>query len=200
MKKEIVSDIKFLGILFLVIIGICLYASYTNKNQKTDAEKFKEEYQNVEEDNLFVYKTEEEIIKILEGGTGVVFLGFPECKWCQTYAPLLNEAVKEAGLEEIYYYNIKEIRKENTENYQKIVSILKEHLLKDNEGNERVYVPDVSIVKQGKILGHDNETSVIEEGITPEEYWTNDKKQLLKDKLIQMIDDAALIKCTGCDE
>lgn len=200
MKKEIVNDIKFLGILFLVITGVCLYAAYTNKGLKTDAEKFKEEYQNVEEDNLFVYKTEEEIIKILEGGTGIVFLGFPECEWCQAYAPLLNESAKESGLEEIYYYNIKESRKKNTENYQKIVSILKNYLLKDNEGNERVYVPDISIVKQGEILFHDNETSVMEEGITPEKYWTDDKKQQLKDKLIQMIDDAALIKCTGCDE
>lgn len=200
MKKEVLNDIKFLGILFLVVIGVCLYTAYTNKNTKTDAEKFKEEYETVAEDNLFVYKSEEEIIKILEGGTGVVFLGFPECKWCQAYAPLLDEAAKEAGLEKIYYYNIKDIRSENTENYQKIVSILKEQLLKDEEGNERVYVPDVTIVKQGEIKGHDNETSVISGEITPEEYWTDDQKQALKDKLIQMIENAELTKCTSCDE
>ena len=151
MKKETLNDLKFLGILLAVIVGICLYTAFTSKNEVSDAKKFSLDYTEVGEDNIFVYRTDEEIIKILEGGTGIVFFGFPECPWCQAYAPMLNEVAKESGIEEIYYYNIKDIRKANTENYQKIVSILKDYLPKDKVGNERVTVPDVTIVKEGKL-------------------------------------------------
>lgn len=200
MKKETLNDLKFLGILLVVIVGICLYTAFTSKNEVSDAKKFSLDYTEVGEDNIFVYRTDEEIIKILEGGTGIVFFGFPECPWCQAYAPMLNEVAKESGIEEIYYYNIKDIRKANTENYQKIVSILKDYLPKDKEGNERVTVPDVTIIKEGKILSHDNETSVIDGEITPSEYWTEEKKNDLKNRLKTMIEKANLNSCTTCDE
>ena len=45
------------------------------------------------------------IVKILEHGTGVVYLGFPECPWCQAYVPMLNEVADIEGLEKIYYFN-----------------------------------------------------------------------------------------------
>ena len=50
--------------LLIVTIIICLVITGC-KNQISDAEKFKEEYSQVGEYNVFVYKNEEEIIKIL---------------------------------------------------------------------------------------------------------------------------------------
>ena len=47
-----------------------------------------------------------EIIKIMKNGTGVVYLGFPECPWCQSYVKMLNEVAKDVGIEKIYYYNV----------------------------------------------------------------------------------------------
>ena len=74
------------------------------QEQETDSQKFAKEYSTVTEDNYFVYRNAEEIIKILEHGTGVVYLGFPECPWCQAYVPMLNEVSDVEGLEKIYYY------------------------------------------------------------------------------------------------
>lgn len=182
----------------LILIGICAYLMLKNDAKIEDNIKFKNEYNSVSENNVFVYRDSDEIIKILEKGTGVVFMGFPECPWCQAYAPMLNEVAKEVGIEKIYYCNIKKDRLSNSSNYQKIVELLKGNLLYDDEGNDRIYVPDVTIVKNGIIIGHNNETSVVttDDG-TPSEYWTEEKiknlKEVLKAYLIQ-------IKDTSCHD
>ena len=85
--------------------------------EETDSKKFKEEYPQVSEFNMFTYKSADDIIKILEHGTAIVYLGFPECPWCQAYVPMLNEVADSEGLEKIYYYNILNDRKDNTDNY-----------------------------------------------------------------------------------
>ena len=136
----------------------------------------------------------------MEKGIGVVYLGFPECPWCEAYVPYLNEIAKEEGIEKIYYYNIKEDRNNNTEGYQKIVKILKEHLSCDEEGNERIYVPNVSFHIRGKVIGFNNETSLDMGEVTPNEYWQEDKVQALKEELRKSFKQIyiALNACTEC--
>lgn len=149
-------------------------------------------------DNIFVYKTEDEIINILESGSGIVYLGFPECPWCQTYTVYLNEVAKENGIEKIYYLNIKEMRSNNTENYQKIVKLLDSILEKDENGNKKVYVPQVVFVKKGEIMAGDNETSMISNG-TPSDYWNSDKIANFKQKISGYIQKSELNYCTSCN-
>ena len=92
---------------YLLIIPILLVLLLTGcKKTMTDAEKFAEEYKTMTEYNYYVYKDINEIIKILEHGTGAVYLGFPECPWCSAYVPMLNEVADINGLEKIYYYHI----------------------------------------------------------------------------------------------
>ena len=136
-KNDIIAVIIVLGFLGL----ISFY--YLNLTKVTDASKFKEEYSRVSEDNVFVYRTDKEIIDILKHGTGIVYLGFPECPWCQAYVSYLDEVAKETKIEKIYYLNILEIRKNNTKEYQEIVSLLDNYLSYDEEGKKRIYVPAV---------------------------------------------------------
>lgn len=188
----IVIGIALIGLIIFLII-------HNTKNNIPDNEKFANEYTEVGQNNVFVYKSADEIIKILEGGTGIVYLGFPECPWCQAYVPMLNEVAKEEGIEKIYYYNIREARKENSKDYQKIVKIVKNFLMKDDEGNERIFVPDVYAVKNGKILSNNNETSVMDSDITPSQYWTDDKKTELKLTLKNIISDVYNNTCKTCN-
>lgn len=194
------NKILFIIIGAIILIGAAaVYFLYFYDN-RTDAVKFSDEYTTVSEDNLFVYKTSSEIVDILENGTGVVFLGFPECPWCQAYAPYLNDSAKEAGAEEIYYLNIRSIRENNTNDYKKIVELLGDSLLYDEEGKHRVFVPDITIVKDGVVIGHNNETSVVsDEDGTPKEYWTEEKVNTLKTSLIDMIKKVAPTSCTTCE-
>ena len=146
-----------------------------------------------------MYRNADEIIKILEGGTGLVYLGFPECPWCQAYVPILNEVAKEEGVEKIYYFNIREDRQKNSKEYQKIVKLVKNFLMKDDEGNERIFVPDVYAVRDGKILAHNNETSVIDSDITPSAYWTDAKKSAIKAEFKAMIEQVYSNVCKTCN-
>lgn len=163
----------------------------------TDAERFAESYSEVEKDNIFKIKNAKDIIDILEQGTGIVFFGFPRCPWCQTYAPMLNNLAKSYGAEEIYYFNIYEDRERNTENYQKIVSLLKDYLQYDNTGKKRVYVPEVVFVVEGKIIGNDHETSKDTLGLQdPGEYWTEARVSAWKEKLGSLIE--KVVAKSGC--
>ena len=200
--KDKKTKLILLIVSLVVLVGLLVFVILNEKkdNVSIDAKKFNEEYKLDDEENVFVYRSAEEIIKILENGTGVVYLGFPECPWCTAYVKILNEVAKEEGLEKIYYYNILEDRKNNTENYKKIVSILNDNLLYDEEGNKRIFVPDVSFILKGEIVGHDNETSVMESGITPEEYWSEENKTNLKEKLRKLIIKVNTEICTSCNK
>lgn len=185
-KNKILKIITILlSIGIIIILSILIFKKFeTDENNITDNIKFKNEYKNVTKDNVFVYATSNEIIKILDSGTGVIYLGFPSCEWCQAYVQILNEAAKEAEIEKIYYLNIYNDRKNETINYQKLIKLLSSNLMYDDEGKKRIFVPDVYIVKSGKIIGHDNESSVVTKSDeTPEIYWTEEKKESLKVKL-----------------
>ena len=59
----------------LVVLGLILSYFFLIKkddNKESGAEKFKSEYTNVTSDNPFVYRNVDQIINILEKGTGVV--------------------------------------------------------------------------------------------------------------------------------
>lgn len=189
----------------LVVLGLILSYFFLIKkddNKESDREKFKSEYTNVTSDNPFVYRNVDQIINILEKGTGVVYLGFPECPWCQAYVPYVEEVAKKVGIDKVYYFNIKEDRKNNTEEYQKIVKILDVYLPNDDEGNKRIYVPAIIVVQNGKIIEFDDETSKDTKGYkTPEEYWKNENLDALKTKLEKSFNEIKSTVCkSGCND
>lgn len=202
MKKKLIIIVSA-----IIIIGggILLYFVLNNKDNENDNVRFAKEYANsqVGEDNVFVYKNIDEIINILKYGTGVVYLGFPECPWCQAYVKYLNETAKDANIEKIYYFNILEDRKNNTEKYQEIVSILGDNLQRDDEGNLKVFVPNVSFVVNGKIIGNDYETSLDTKGFEkPSDYWTEEEVSELENTLSGYMKEVykALYSCTDCNK
>ena len=202
----------FAVISILIIVGVLgltyfLLNQDDNKkeenNKLADAQKFAEEYTSVTEDNVFVYATAEEIIKVMENGTGVVYLGFPECPWCQAYVVYLNEVAQEVGIEKIYYYNVMKDRNDNTEEYQKMVAILEKELEYDLEGNRRIYVPNVSFHVKGELIGNDLETAYDTHDLSdPAEYWTAEEVKDLKKKLTAYMEtvDASLNACSDCNK
>lgn len=194
--------IYVLGLCLVLVIGVGLYF-FVFKNKETDNIKFAKEYTSVNKDNVFVYRDINEIIKIMENGTGVIYLGFPECPWCNAYVKYLNEVAKEEGIDKIYYYNILEDRKNNTAEYQKIVSLLSGNLQYNEEGNERIYVPNVSFHIKGQLIGNDYETSLDTKGLkNPSEYWTDDEVKDLKATLSNYMKQVyvALNACTDCNK
>ena len=205
MKKKIMeSSKKNVYIIFGIIAVLILILSLSflfKKDKMSDAERFAKEY-DFTVNNVFVYRNLDEINKILENGTGVVYLGFPECPWCKGYVPYLNEVAINEHLDKIYYFNILNDRKNNTSGYKKTIELLNDYLKYDNEGNKRIYVPAVIAVNNGKIVGFDDESSLDTKGYeTPEEYWKNEDLDGLKKRLSDMIKASFPSYCTsGCNK
>ena len=180
----------------LIVMSLFLIAGC---GKETDAEKFKKEYEelndqtigesnykypsvDISKDNAIKYASYDELLELLNGGTGIIYLGYETCPWCRNAVPVLLEAASEVGIEDIYYINMKNERdeikvkedgsletvKEGTEGYKKLLSrldaILDEYTLEDMHGNtvsaneKRIYVPLVVFVKDGEIVGYHIDT------------------------------------------
>ena len=199
MKKNVII------VIFMVIVAafgvFAVYEKSKDVLEKSDGEKFSEEYTEIDSDNPFVYRSLSEINKILENGTGIVYLGFPECPWCQRYVVYLNDVAKDYELEKIYYANILEDRNNKTEDYQKTISLISDYLQYDEEGNKKIYVPSIIAVYKGEIVGFDDETSWDTKGFdTPDEYWDTDSINALKSRLEEMIAKVNNNICTDCND
>lgn len=172
------------------IIGAMLIYGYFNKHQvdNNNTKNNNNDYPLVE-NSIIVSKSIDEINLLFNKKSGVVFLCIKENEWCNHYAKHLNDVLKENEISEISYLNIKQDRQYNTSGYRKLVDNLKDYLLKDDENNLKIFVPTVIFIKDGNIIGYDNETSIITENISPDEYYTEEKIIELRNKLINFIND-----------
>jgi len=188
MKKKTILIGVILAI--CVLAGILLVVLQPWSPGVSDAVRFSEAYSLVDEDNVFVHISVREAADKLESGTGIIYLGFPDCPWCQTYVPILNMVAQDIGLERIYYANIFDARANNTSDYRRIVQALEERLDLDEDNNPRVFVPYIAAVRDGVIVGHDSESSLNfrDPDITsPLEFWTNWRVNALMERLEVMI-------------
>jgi thiol-disulfide isomerase/thioredoxin len=109
---------------------------------------------------------------MLENGTNIIYLGWPECNWCRSIVPVLIDVAKSNEIENIYYYNFKNARvayeNDNDVNkskiYEKIVSVMGDDLVSvfDEEsprsGEKKVLAPTVIFIKNGVYVGSHTKT------------------------------------------
>ena len=180
MKKQILIGAVIL--LAVVVGGASWYwlANKTTESQTTDvvSNVFRDQYPKVVEDHRFVISNPEEVLKIIDSGSGMVFLGFPGCPWCQQLAPIVDEAARAEGIDRIYYLNIQQSRADNDETYQKLIDKLKDYLPADEDGNPRISVPDVTAYRNGEVVGRFEQEATAEgEQVTPDTYWTTERRE-----------------------
>lgn len=118
------------------------------------------EYETMQEsDHVFKEITFAQSNDLLERDdfTGIIYYGFPSCPWCIEAVPVMNTVAKEYDLS-IYYVNKRSQESaDHPEEEKKAIEILDAAygLDKDEETNEpRLYVPEVIVVKDGEIVGH----------------------------------------------
>ena len=237
------KDQKILILIIAVIVvlagafGVYAYKhkdSNTCKNEETDAIKFKREYEafngktydnteieyfevKLSNKNIFKYVSEKEAVKFLSEGTGIIYFGFPQCPWCRTLIPYLEEAAKLNGISEVKYLNILDIRdsykvdnkkavidKKGSDSYYDLLDALDEYLEKyyitDDDGKKydtgvkRLYAPTIAVVKDGKIVAFHEGTVDTQEKFVP---LTDSEKKELKNILNEKI---SLISNTVCTD
>lgn len=196
-QTKIVVTFVIVAILITIIV-ILGERIFIIDNGISDSQRFYTEYSGIPVENSFKYVTAKEAIELFKSEQAIVFFGFKECKWCQSYVPILNEVIEENKVETVYYCNIKEDRSNNTAEYKDLIEILKEYLYDDDNANKRIYVPDVYFIKDGKIVGHNNDTSTIE-GADTEEYYTEKAKKELKETLTKLVQQVYSEK-ENCDD
>lgn len=192
-KKKVLIIV---GIIIVLVIGICLvlFSGILNNDAKT----FKNEYESlngeksksgkehpmveIDSDNIVKYATIDEVVNIVEEGTGVIYFGYSDCPWCRNAVPVLLDAASSTSLDTIYYLDMKEVRDikklgkdnkivieyEGAKGYDKLLKaldeILEPYYLEDKEGNtydtneKRVYVPLVVFVLDGEIIDYHLDT------------------------------------------
>ena len=140
-----------------ILLILLLLVGCSNKN---DIDKFKEEYESLNDSNIEVnidsnynikYLSIDEVVTFLENDTGILFFGITNDGMTRSVIETLLEVAKENKLE-LYYYNPSNI--EESESFAKMIGILNDYL-QTNEDNQKVLsVPDVYFVKEGKIIGN----------------------------------------------
>lgn len=158
-KKKLMVVIDIL--LGAILVGVMTFGIY--QYLKSDGEKFKAEYEtlnnenvniNISKNNPIKYVTLDEVFDIIQNKTGVIYFGFPGCPWCRNMIPVLFEAAKNNNIDTIYYFNPRNVKKSDNDEYNKLKEILNEYLSEDENGQKVLYVPDVYFIKDGKIVGH----------------------------------------------
>ena len=117
---------KFITIILTLTLLLTL-TGCTQEKEITDATKFKEEYEsvnnqdnghgnkhrelNISKDNPFIYSTAEEISQKMDNNESfIVYFGFKECPWCRSVLTELIKVAKDKEVETIYYVDVKDIR------------------------------------------------------------------------------------------
>lgn len=111
---------------FLVLVLSILLILPLAGCSKSDASRFKEEYEslngevsngkemrvlNISSKNPFVYKEAKDIVSMIkDGNTFVVYFGFARCPWCRSVLPNLIKVADELDINKIYYVDVLNIR------------------------------------------------------------------------------------------
>ena len=116
---------KKLMLIINIVFSLFLFTGCVDK--RTDAYKFKEEYEskntkdngfgkkyrslNISNDNPFIYSTPEDILeRVNNKETFIVYFGFKECPWCRSILEELIHSAQDKNVEKIYYVDVRDIR------------------------------------------------------------------------------------------
>ncbi len=172
-------------ILFIVLLSLFVVVGEINfkKEEDSEAKQFSSLYNLVDKDNLYVFSDATDVLNVLKGRSGVIFLAFPANKWANQYANILNEVGKEVGLDKIYYYDFKKDRDESNGTYETVVNTLEMYIPVDDENNKNIQSPTIVIVKKGNVIAYFDEITLMKGPITPKEYYTENQVAGIKSSL-----------------
>ncbi len=233
--KKMFIGIILLMLAFMVYIGIITFQDKKEEiTGSTDAILFKNEYESlnnvvrdkdgktikeisIANDNPVDILTEEETISLLENGTGIIYLGFPDCPWCRSMLPILLRTLNNVNIDKLYYLNIGsirdtlvldennkvEVKEEGTPGYSKILELMDEVLepyyLTTSDGKKidtkekRLYAPTVVAVKEGKIV--EIHVGTVDGQKDPYEDLTQEQQEELSDTFMKLIRNVYNIDC-----
>lgn len=233
--RKMFIGIILLLLVFMVMIGIIAFKDKKEENVvNTDAISFKNEYESlnnvvrekdgktikeisIDTNNPVDILTEEETITLLEGGTGIIYFGFPDCPWCRSMLPVLLSTLNNMSIDRLYYLNVGsirdtlalgeknkvEVKEEGTKGYYKILElldgVLDPYYLTSENGKQidtkekRLYAPTVVAVKEGKIV--DIHVGTVESQASGYDDLTQEQQEELSNCFMELIRKVYEVDC-----
>ena len=178
-------------ILFVIFIVLFIYfGTLENTTKKTsDSDKFKNEYKEVNEDNVFVYLNAAETLDYIKKANILILFGMKNNSFVGNYANILNEVAKNVGIEKIYYYDLTEDRKIKNGTYQSIVNYLKDYAVSLDDGSKNIYAPSLLVKNDGIITYFDDEDAIVHGETNANDYFDNYRTNLKKITLKSVLED-----------
>lgn len=114
------------GFIVTIIIALSLVLTGCFENKKTDAMKFKEDYEalnnkevqnsekkyraiSIDKNNPIVYSSFKDVYdRINNNETFLVYVGFSACPWCRSVIQYIIEEANNTNVDKIYYINVRE--------------------------------------------------------------------------------------------
>lgn len=193
-KKFFKSPLQMIvySILFCAIIFAFIYISKMDFSTKKDAKtELVEIFDKLDKDNVFVYGNAVTVRNLVENGNGIVLFGANN-EWVNYYISLVNKAAKAVGIKEIYYYDFIKNKVDNNGTYESIVNKLEEYVIRNDRGFTNIYAPTLLVMKNGKVLLFDDETSFMRAHENPSNYWNGFKKmnkiEIIKEVFIRYLE------------
>ena len=93
-----------------------------------------------------------------ESGSGILYYGKTDCRWCQLALPELNTAAKSMGVT-VYYINVEDA--ENESSYNDLVKAIESTFKTNTSGQKAFMIPSVIAVKKGTIV--DSHLSLVDD-------------------------------------
>ncbi|MGL4382410.1 MAG: hypothetical protein ACRCTA_01690 [Bacilli bacterium] len=157
-----------------VLLILILLLSSCNSKEKASVAK---EYE-LNNKNSFVEVDAKEALAIFKD-KGIIVFAFKECPYCQLLIPVVNDVAQDHKIDQIYYYNLKEDRLNNTKDYQALVEVTKDYIQLDESNQPKIMVPHLFIIKDGNII--EDHFGVLDNRV-------NDKEPLSKDEYRTLYD------------
>ena len=173
-------------LLFIVIIYLFIYIGTKDyKSNIPDSELIANTFSMLDKNNVYEYGNASEARMIASGTKGIVLFGTNN-EWVNYYASIVNNAAKNVGIDKIYYYNFIDNRDNNNATYEDILNKLNKYVTYNDTSTPEIYAPTLLVVSSGRVIYFDSETSFVTGSITPQKYWTYDKKQEKTNELIEV--------------
>lgn len=176
-------------ILFVIFIALFIYFGTLENTTKKTSDKFKNEYKEVNEDNVFVYLNAAETLDYIKKDNILILFGMKNNSFVGNYANILNEVAKNVGIEKIYYYDLTEDRKIKNGTYQSIVNYLKDYAVSLDDGSKNIYAPSLLVKNDGIITYFDDEDAIVHGETNANDYFDNYRTNLKKITLKNVLED-----------
>lgn len=168
---------KKISILFLSLFIFSGCSSSKN-------EVYKEYQDYLSKDHIFIKVNYSEIMDLFESNEDQIFyFGFYQCPNCQAAIKYINDVCKDLGYKKIYYFDVFDIRKEDSNQYKEFIEAIQyESDEKLDSGVSKLRVPTVLVRKNKETLGYITREYFIDETI-------NDLNDKDKSELINALTD-----------